>query len=276
MTTESSNNETTPSPLPLAIALFQNFARDWTWGIWSVEDWNFKFESTRYDLGPNGQWGPQFLYGSLAAMAATLISAGICKASGKEIPIKDMIATLVGTMAAIIPWNAGQNLGMMLGQAMGMSQVNSAYFASTFTGIFEGATQFIMIKITSKLCDAEERRKFCENPKHYLTDLFDTETLKQFAKEFGFSITIGAIPGAVWQLVFTACGVAGMSAVPTGLLIAIAVGLANLGVAKIQEKLFAPQVNFFRPEHTRFSEDRLLFQGEDYRAGELDIALAFD
>ncbi|MDX2165186.1 MAG: hypothetical protein SFW07_07205 [Gammaproteobacteria bacterium] len=249
MSSESSNNNST-STISLAIALAQNFARDWTWGIWSVEDWNFKFESTRYDLGPNGQWGPQFLYGSLAAISATLISAGICKASGKQIPVKDMMASLVGTMAAIIPWNAGQNLGILIGNALGWPQVNSAFFASTFTGIFEGATQFIMIKITSKLCDAEERRKFCEDPKQYLTDLFDKETLKQFSKEFGYSISIGAIPGAIWQLVFTACGVAGISAVPTGLLIALAVGLANFGVAKVQEKLFAPQTYFFLPTRT--------------------------
>lgn len=247
MSSEYSNNDTTLNPLSLAIALYQNFSRDWTWGVWSVNDWNFKFESTRYDLGPNGQWGPQFLYGSLAAISATLISAGICKASGKQIPVKDMMASLVGTMAAIIPWNAGQNVGHMIGQALGWSQVNAAFFASTFTGIFEGATQFIMIKITSKLCDAEERQKFCADPKQYLTDLFDRETLKQFSKECGYSITIGAIPGAVWQLVFTACGVAGISAVPTGLLIALAVGLANFGVAKIQDKCFAPQTNFFQP-----------------------------
>jgi len=232
----TTTSESLNANIALAISLLQNFGRDWVWGIWSQKEWNFYFESTPQDFGLRGEWGPQFVYGSLAAITATIISAGACKAAGKEIPYKDMIASLVGTMAAIIPWDAGYNLGMSIGQANGWSQLNSALFSSIFTGVFEGATQFITIKLTKKLCDAEERRKFCEDPKQYLKDCFDPETLAQFAKDFGYSITIGAIPGAVWQLVFAACGVAGISAVPTGLLIALAVGVCNFGVAKIEEK----------------------------------------
>jgi hypothetical protein len=233
---EQARIEAIKNNIYLAIALGQNFARDWVWGAWSQEQWDFAFVSTPQDFGINGQWGPQFFWGSLSAIASTVISAGACKVAGKEIPYKEMTSTLVGTMAAIIPWNAGQYLGMTIGQANGWSQVNSALFASYFTGTFEGITQFLTIKLTKALADPEERAKFCANPKEYLKALFDKETLAQFAKDFGYSITIGAIPGTVWQLVFTACGVAGISAAPTGLLIALAVGVCNFGVAKIEQK----------------------------------------
>lgn len=245
MTTENTT-------IPLAIALFQNIARDVTWAVWSQKEWNFQFQSTPQDFGIKGEWGPQFLYGSFAAITATLLSAAACKIKGKAIPVKDMMASLIGTMAAIIPWNAGQNLGMMIGRNLNWTQTNSALFASTFTGIFEGITQFLTIKLTTTLADREERRKFCYDPKKYLKECFDKETLAQFSKEFGYSFTIGAIPGAVWQLVFTACGIAGLSALPTGILVALAVAVCNFGVAKTQTSLLH---NFFQPEKKLFDDE---------------------
>ena len=62
---------------------------------------------------------------------------------------------------AIYTWDRGQQLGIKLGQdKLKMSRKKAAYFASVFTGLFEGVTQFSFINLGNLTLKRDKRKEF--------------------------------------------------------------------------------------------------------------------
>jgi hypothetical protein len=163
--------------------LYLNFLRDFVWEYFSKENLSLLGQVTDDE---QAQWLAQFCWATFIMMRAAISHKSVHRSTAKEKYIP-----LVAAAAAIYPWNYGQHLGTLVGQQFfKISPNQAAYFSSLFTGVFEGATQYVVTKVGHVLVDANERN-----------DL----TVKSLFKEFGLSITIGAVPGSIWQVMSMAC-----------------------------------------------------------------------
>ncbi len=120
-----------------------------------------------------------------------MIRAVISRKSLHKSVGKEKYIPLLAAAAAIYPWNYGQQLGAQVGaEFLSLSKTQAAYFSSLFTGVFEGTTQYLVTKAGHLLIDEATREKF---------------TLKSFMQELGLNMSVGALPGAAWQIASATC-----------------------------------------------------------------------
>lgn len=212
----------------LVIHVGLNFLRDFAWAWWSYQNLSDRITQTA-DTGydSSGESLGQCVAGSTAMVAGYFgIWAGYLLAK-KIMPKKDSIIYVAAASAAIMPWDAGQQLGIALGQKkLELSPSHAGLFASVFTGGAEGLVQNLVIRLGSLLRYAEEREKYKLNPCRYISTI---------AAEFGLSFTVGAAPGAVWQLVYVAGVVNHFGPALTSSLVASAVAATNIGCNKLND-----------------------------------------
>ncbi len=224
-----------------------NVARDGLWGGQSVAATGFTMRATAaIPSSAAGMVSAPFLLQTASQMAystAAMAVVGIpayyvyCKATGNKFEWKKVLTFLIAASLAIVLWNYGQALGIGLGNLIPTvggvdigKWIGGLILAPIFCGVLEGGIQFLVRYV------ADRKNK--------------TDIDKQlFSKELKKNITWGAIPGAVWQMVFfifTAVIFANFGgsiptwaqAVITGTAISIAVCIANLATAKhIQEEM---------------------------------------
>ena len=134
----------------------------------------------------------------------------------------------LGASAAIPTWDYGQVLGIAQGQSMGMSTISAGYYASMYTGLFEGATQTALITALNTCAG-----RYREGESLASWDSAK-DVLINVLKALPLGVTIGAVPGAVWQLVYNACFVAASAhLVAGGLAVAAAVCAANIVTTRL-------------------------------------------
>jgi hypothetical protein len=163
--------------------IFLNLLRDLIWEYLAKENIGITGQATD---NVQSQWLAQFVFATFSMTRAAIARKSPHKSTGKEKYIP-----LLAASAAIYPWNYGQQLGAQFGtDFLNLSKTPAAYFSSLFTGVFEGTTQYLVTKVGHLLIDAETRKKF---------------TIKSFMQELGLNMTIGALPGAAWQIVSETC-----------------------------------------------------------------------
>ena len=111
--------------------------------------------------------------------------------------------------------------------------------ASIFTGTFEGLTQFLVSQLWTLIWEACQNRKNGTSKKSYQVK----DGVLFFAK-VGLNVTIGALPGALWQIIFVENPAYASDDAPVGHVIsgsaavATTVMAANLGVYILLEAIY--------------------------------------
>ena len=206
----------------LSLQVLLNFMRDTAWSYWGQNNFSLEIISSK---DPLQQMAGQQFVGTLAMVLGFISIWSGYKLKGKPMPLKEAIAYTTAAAAAICPWDLGQAWGIDMGMnQLGMKADTAGYFASTHTGVIEGGTQFLVMKLGKLLISPAERQKFQANPKAVLMEL-------------GLNLTIGAVPGAAWQIVYNACLIAGLGPIPTALLVATAVASCNAGCSKLNARI---------------------------------------
>ena len=193
----------------LLTSLFINGLRDMVWTLCSVNQWNLSFEETPDNFGEDGEWLAQQIYPMFIMAAASILITTYqwshqralkkedeqqAEQSSTAIPWKETLSFFIGSSMGIIAWNIAQDTGKRLFLNSDMDDVEAGLAASLLTGVFEGITQHCFIRLTTIITNNQDER---ENLKNNCR-----EYLKNFFKESLYSITVGAVPGAVWQAVY--------------------------------------------------------------------------
>jgi hypothetical protein len=139
-------------------------------------------------------------------------------------------APVTAASCAILMWDLGQAIGYHVGRQSSSalwygSSITAGLVAAPFAGMFEGFTQWSVKYLFDYATNPLSREMWRQDP----------SLMRKFLmKEFFLNITIGAIPGAVWQIVFffalpalmVALGPVG-GIILTALLVALAVFVFN-------------------------------------------------
>lgn len=229
-----------------------NFLRDWLWGALSL-----------VNIGPDGRGYPDIppalsldkALGSGAFLQPTLAQWSSCtllmfaaataeivyrKYKGVELAVTDyakILAPAIAASIAIPMWNMGASIGAHLAHAG--SATLGALSSAAFAGIFEGFTQFTVKYIIDVATNTETQEMWRKDP--FLM-------CKVLMKDILVNATLGALPGAVWKIVFFAIAAALLAAlgpvgaaIVAGLVVALCVMLSNYifgdWVNKVSEKI---------------------------------------
>ncbi len=217
---------------PLVIQVLLNTVRDFTWTFLSYESLNLYLHQTdnaHYDT--SGQWLGQQLWATGAMLMMGLGIAVLSCCRSRNLPAKDIAIYTAAAATAIYTWDRGQQIGINCGKRqLSLSSQGAAYFSAIFTGIFEGPTQYALIALSKVISDSEERKKYMDVKK---------ACIKLF-KDISYSASVGAVPGAVWQIMYAACLQAGIGPVATGIVVMLCVAFANTLVDITYESCFEP------------------------------------
>lgn len=226
--------------------LLLNTFRDFTWTIFSFDDYSDRIKTVHsWDQQTYGQW----LWATLPMLAVTA-AAGLIFAAKKESHVSwkewftdpeqsrllDFIKSTAGASLAIPAWDLGQRIGINLGQHyLNLSPISAGYFACLFTGLFEGLVQYLTPKLIEAfmiaLTDPSVQAKWYHDKAGAVNEAFGS-ALKAiaaalFSRDLIYNGTIGAVPGAVWQIVFVAAVAAGWTQIPTAAAVMAGVATAN-------------------------------------------------
>ena len=208
-------------------ANYVNFVRD---GLWSY----FTSKYLGLDLKTAATWSDanaaQWLYPTAAMLSALLPLYVACQASKQVMPWATSFVSIAAASLAIPAWNVAAKEGIAWGKRLGMSAISAGYFSSLFTGLAEGPMQEIVTSFGQLLVTDEEKKLYKENPRQYVIDFF---------KRLALSATLGAIPGAVWQLAYYTAEDYQFSPV---LIVALAVIICNEAYAFAKEAILPKPV----------------------------------
>lgn len=208
-----------------------NFIRDTLWGYLSIKHQGFNLNKTE---NMHEQMYAQFVYSSLAMIAVLLVKYSM---ADKKTKYSSDIAAIAGSSLAILSWDAAQTAAIKGFVNRGCSVTTANFLASLATGPAEGITvwgvsSFVArsLEITAKTYKNITNRETC-----HLSMILGFSTLKgllyfiqRLLRGLIMSITVGALGGAVWQIVFTAMVLGNLEPLLGGLIIAIAVAGCNL------------------------------------------------
>lgn len=136
--------------------------------------------------------------------------------------------SLISASASIPLWNQACNFGKKFYQSRGWGSTSAGYLAAPFCGLVEGPAQELVTALFSVLFIDQERNLWQENPKIYL---------KNFLAKMGFSITLGVIPGAVWQLLAQAFQDNEVNLAISVIVLALGVAVSNTGYVFLQGRM---------------------------------------
>lgn len=229
-----------------------NFVRDFIWTIVSALNLNVSGMTMRLPDPSLRVWtqltsnsfvqtmGAQWLYGS-APMLVLAVGEGIHRqCRGQKVSCILLLAPPVAASLAIPMWDIGQVIGTSLALNSPCFQDSALWYGSSiaagmvaapFTGMLEGFTQWGVRYSCDLLSNNNDiRSKWCNHP---------CQMAKLLLRDFFLNITIGAIPGAVWQTVYffmlpalrslddTPDGSIGWSILLTGLFVSSFVMMSN-------------------------------------------------
>lgn len=197
-----------------------NALRDAIWVYFSYSQFDVKLQHTQdASFGVDSQWLGQEVYSTLGMLlfSAACRAAYFCK--GRPFPTTTVCALNAAASVGIYAFDRFGTWGAQLGQsAVTLTVAQAGYFAALFTA-FETPVQTLIITLVKLLTQNSEWSQLYCDPVQYL---------KIKIKELGLSMTIGLLPGAVWQLVFNAGVVCALGPVGTALLVATAAAMSNL------------------------------------------------
>lgn len=163
--------------------------------------------------------------------------------------------SLVAASVAIPLWNQASVLGKKFYESRGWSPTMAGYLSAPFCGLAEGPTQELITVLFSVLFNDQERKSLQENPNIYF---------KNFLAKMGFSVTLGIIPGAVWQLISQACATHDVNVGVSVIAVAFGVAASNLGYLYMQGKM----IDFINaPEEEKSAgpeEEKIIFVESPY------------
>lgn len=173
--------------------------------------------NTNFDI--RGQWAGQQLYSTVGMGLLGIAIAAWYKSKKEYAKSVDVMTIAAAGSLSLYAWDRAQTSGIDYFKKIGYPDNVAGYLSSIFTGFAEAITQFLFLKIVNLFLNKEEYNLF----KNTATIYF-----KRLLSETGLNITIGLIPGAVWQLVYNAAVINTIGALATGMSVAIAVALSNI------------------------------------------------
>jgi len=222
----------------LTAAVIINFMRDFMWAFLSAVGVDAAFRTTpTIDFSSMGvfhsepfaqQLLSQQVWGTLAMIAGVLVVKAVCKARGVAgVDMKELLTYVLAAALAIALWNCGFALGTYIGSAAGVSpMVAGLILAPLFTGVFEGTVQHLVRYVVKLVRDPKALEELKEKPMAAVKELF-------------LNMTIGAIPGAMWQIIFFAA--IALAPWQVALLVALSVAICNIACSKLIDKLMKPK-----------------------------------
>jgi len=242
-------------PGDLKYALPDNWVRDFTWTGLAALNVNLKGQmmppldptaalssqitSSAFIQPMAAQWVFSTIPMGLLAAAQTYHASRNGNATKEE--LVKIWTPVVAASLAVPMWDLGQVIGTSIGTTSFAhsalwygSSIAGGMIAAPFTGMFEGFTQFAVRYIADVATNPMTRAMWRENP---------ALMGKLLAKDLLLNVTIGAIPGAVWQIVWFFALAALVASLPyswavilTMLAVATAVMLCNLACTHIINK----------------------------------------
>lgn len=207
---------------------------DMVWTPFSYYGFNADWQiSSNTSFVGDSQWLGQQLYPPLAMilLAASHYAYHRYVNQGKEnppaYPASDVMALMTSACCGIYAWDRAQALGVNLAQSWGLSSGAAGYAASAFTGVIPGPVQYSVGKVF----------RLCVQDKEWTHYEKDPEYGKKLLKELGVSASIGAIPGAAWQLIFNASSIGGFGPLATTLFVMSGVGCVNWATVNASEQV---------------------------------------
>lgn len=200
------------------IQIYLNFVRDLVWVFWSYQNLGARaFTTDDANFGVEGQWFGQQVAGTgaMAVGLLPLLAWYLGKAGRRNLfPAWLTFVFFCAAAVSIYTWDQGQQLGVNQGREnTSRTPLQIALYASIYTGVFEGLTQGLIL-LLGRLCHTEYRKNYHKHP-------------IRLGVELSASITIGALPGMIWQIVYALCVNANAGPVPTSILLAITVSSFN-------------------------------------------------
>jgi len=207
-----------------------NFVRDCIWGYLSVNQQGFGLKKTS---NIHDQVYAQFVYSSLAMVSLLGAKYLMCGPSGKY---KSDFAAIAGSSLGIISWDWAQIAAINSLKAQGYSDVTANFLACFATGPAEGTTVWSVsscvarsLEISSKTYEVIRK----DEPWHF-SIFFGFNSLQGFIhliqrllRGLFMSCTVGALGGAVWQVVFEGLVLGRVEPLLSGLIIALSVAVCN-------------------------------------------------
>jgi hypothetical protein len=198
--------------------------RDFFWGVTSIKGFGFNLKPTASIMS---QFLGQCIWSSIPVLGSLACHKIISKVTQLRISVTAAPAA-ISTCLVIPAWFWACEAGKKVGAWLNFSPTNAKYFAGLFTGVAEGVGYELLSTITLLCLSQDERDKFNADPIGYW------ENLK---KNLLCSATIGAIPGALWQIMAVVCEVKDLDAFLGGLYITLVVLAANFTYDQIREKI---------------------------------------
>jgi hypothetical protein len=202
-------------PGNLSRELPYNFFRDLEWARLSAESIGIHYKKVSFmgaDAPLNQQLasrsfylalGAQWFFASLPMLIFAFGETLYRKFKGEKLTPEELgpiWAPAIAASLAIPMWNIAQLVGTHIGTTSCQnpelwygSSVTAGMIAVPFVGIFEGFTQWSVKYLADVVTNPVTREMWRQNPNLMGKLLF---------KEFILNITIGAIPGAAWQVIF--------------------------------------------------------------------------
>ncbi len=240
----STDAPTTLLPGDLGYTIPDNWFRDFFWTGLSALNANFNWQT----MPPLDSTAPiyqqitsssfvqpmatQWVYSTIPMIALGAYQTYQAYQKG-EVSKEDLVkiwAPVAAASLAIPMWDLGQVVGTNLGSTLPSAQwygssIAGGLIAAPFTGIFEGFTQWGVRYLVDVATNPVTREMWRQKP---------ALMAKVMTKELLLNVTIGAIPGAVWQIVYFFLLPALLASLPftwaiilTMLAVAIAVMICN-------------------------------------------------
>ena len=197
---------------------------DLIWSSFSYLNLGINLQPTNdTSFGMSGQWAGQQLYATLGMGFFSGIIAARYGLKKEYLKAADVMTASAAGCLSVYTWDRAQVWGINVFTNAGTASNAAGYYASIFAGISEGLTQFIFIKLVKLFSDETEFTHFKQDTRNYFLNLLIG---------LGLNSTIGAIPGAVWQLVFNAATINSIGAAATALSLATCVAISAITSAK--------------------------------------------
>ncbi len=208
-------------------AVVYNLCRDVLWGYLSITNDGFNWQTTD-SIGQ--KFGAQWLYPTV--FMASVFALKYLSFTKRKMIIADT-AIIAGASIAIWAWNLAEYINVNNLKAKGYSDSSAHYLSFWATGLAEGLTNCIVNPVITRT--PEITKQICK--KHSLENVLNAfgiasclesfQLMIRIAHSFLVGLTLGAIGGAVWEVVFMASVQGGLDPLLGGICIALSVGLCN-------------------------------------------------
>lgn len=169
-------------------------AGDLPWAYFSYRGWNVAFNAApaatfENFFNPEGQVAAQMTYTVISMITMALFLKSLYCAAGRasDFPTAMVLSTITSTGIAIPAWETGGILGANTFTS------HPGYLSGFFSGPAEGLTLMLVNTGLMLLLSEEQWASFTQNKVEYI---------KNKLAELRLSVTAGAIPGTVWQIVY--------------------------------------------------------------------------